>query len=226
MDMRKLLLLFPAALLWAAPRTPQQLLVQPTNPLMFGQGSTQQLVVVLRYSDGTEEDVTGKAQFVSAKPAVAQVTNSGLVTAEANGGAEIRVSYATYRAATTALVQHGEQPSPASFSGDIMPVLTKIGCNGGSCHGALNGQKGFKLSLFGYDPAADYEMIVHKHEGRRLIWQSPKRACCCASRPSRFRTAGEAAGERLCPDYNALLNWVRGRSATVPANERRVSRYR
>ena len=45
------------------------------------------------------------------------------------------------------------------FATDIVPLLTKNGCNAGACHGAAAGQNGFKLSLRGYDPAADYEQI-------------------------------------------------------------------
>jgi hypothetical protein len=43
---------------------------------------------------------------------------------------------------------------PASFINDVMPVLTKAGCNTGACHAkAIIGQNGFRLSLFGYEPA-------------------------------------------------------------------------
>src|SRR6185295_4415545 len=93
---------------------------------------------------------------------------------ESNGGATIHATYRGLAADTTALVQRADGPPPPSFNADVMPVLTKIGCNGGSCHGALNGQAGFKLSLFGYEPEADYEMIVHKHEGRRLNLSAPQ----------------------------------------------------
>src|SRR5579883_3149159 len=220
--MRTLALWFSAALLAAAPRTPQKLLVEPHDPLLFGKGARQQLVVVLRYSDGTEEDVTAKARFVSARPAVAGVDAGGVVTAEANGGAEIRVRYAGYEAATTALVQHGGEPMPASFSGDILPVLTKIGCNGGSCHGALNGQNGFKLSLFGYDPAADYDMIVHKHGGRRLNLADPEKSLLLEKPTFQVPHGGGKRLKKGSADYNTLLAWIRGGAKLVPANERRV----
>ena len=84
--------------------------------------------------------------------------------------------YRGLSASTTALVQRADVPPPPSFNADVMPVLTKIGCNGGSCHGALNGQNGFKLSLFGYEPDEDYEMIVHKHDGRRVNLTDPEKS--------------------------------------------------
>src|SRR5258707_3404680 len=47
-------------------------------------------------------------------------------------------------------------------------VFTTKGCNSSGCHGSPAGQNGFKLSLFGYDVAADHEMVVRKHGGRRV----------------------------------------------------------
>lgn len=61
----------------------------------------------------------------------------------------------------------GPQPVP-DFETEILPVLTKAGCNAGSCHGAAAGRGGFHLSLWGSDPRADYTAIVHEYEGRRV----------------------------------------------------------
>jgi len=49
---------------------------------------------------------------------------------------------------------------PVDFDTEIIPVLTKAGCNAGACHGAAAGRGGFRLSLLGGDAAADYESIV------------------------------------------------------------------
>src|SRR5882724_6725195 len=141
------LLLFTAVAASAAPRNPVKLSLEPSDPLLFGRGSKQTLIAIARFSDGSEEDVTSKARFRSEKTAVATVDENGLVTAESNGGAVLRVTYRGLSASTTALVQRAETPPPPTFNADVMPVLTKIGCNGGNCHGALNGQSGFKLSL-------------------------------------------------------------------------------
>ena len=51
-----------------------------------------------------------------------------------------------------------------SFRNEVLPVLSKAGCNTGGCHGALAGKGGFRLSLFGYNPEADYLSIV-AHDG-------------------------------------------------------------
>ncbi|MCR9296466.1 MAG: hypothetical protein NXI32_27460, partial [bacterium] len=66
-------------------------------------------------------------------------------------------------------------PSPAlaeqpriDFRNEIIPVLTKAGCNTGACHGAAVGRGEFRLSLYGSKPEFDYQSIVHEIEGRRV----------------------------------------------------------
>ena len=62
------------------------------------------------------------------------------------------------------------------FETEVLPVLTKAGCNAGSCHGAAAGRGGFHLSLWGSDPAADYEAIVEEFEGRRVNLVHPEQS--------------------------------------------------
>lgn len=214
-----LLLLFLGAA-WG--KTVRSIAVEPSNPLLFGKGSQQSLVVVARYADGSEEEVTGKARFVSLKPGVATVSGKGVITAEGNGGAVIQVNVEGLQAATTALVQRADGPMAFSFAGDVLPVLTKIGCNGGSCHGALNGQNGFKLSLFGYEPEADYEMIVHKHDGRRLNLAAPESSLFLAKPAFEVKHGGGKLLRKESADYQTLLEWVRNGAKMVPADERRM----
>ena len=215
-----LLLLLTASLALAAP--PQRLLIEPANPLLFGKGSRQLLVVVARYADGTQKDVTREARLRSARPAVASVGDRATLTASADGAAVIRASWGGLEASTTALVQRAAAPLPPSFNADVMPVLTRIGCNGGSCHGALNGQAGFKLSLFGYEPEADYEMIVHKHGGRRLNLSDPENSLLLQKPSFRVKHGGGKLLKEGSPEYNALLEWVRGGAKLIPENERRI----
>src|SRR5688572_14924622 len=63
-----------------------------------------------------------------------------------------------------------------SFPTRVLPILTKAGCNAGACHGAAIGQGGFKLSLLGYDPAADHDSIVREFSGRRIDLSAPGRS--------------------------------------------------
>jgi hypothetical protein len=217
---RQLVALISASAAFAA--TPTSLSIQPVNPLLFGQGATQTLVVVAHYSDGSEQEISQQSQFSAANPTIASVDSSGVITAHSDGGAPIRASYKGLTATTTALVQHGDAPIPQSFNADIMPVLTKMGCNSGSCHGALNGQNGFKLSLFGYEPDKDYDMIVHKHEGRRVNLTDPEKSLILLKPTFQVSHGGGKLLRKDSPDYNALLTWIRNGAQLVPDKERRI----
>src|SRR4026207_422533 len=64
-------------------------------------------------------------------------------------------------------------PPPVDFRNEIEPPLHRYGCNAGGCHGKASGQNGFKLSLFGFDVAADFAEITQRGRGRRNF---PRRA--------------------------------------------------
>jgi len=62
---------------------------------------------------------------------------------------------------------------PPRFETEVLPLLTKAGCNSGACHGAAAGRGGLKLSLFAGNPAADYDALVRELEGRRINRTKP-----------------------------------------------------
>ena len=64
-------------------------------------------------------------------------------------------------------VRAGDAPVRIAFAADVVPILTKLGCNSGGCHGKSTGQNGFKLSLLGFVPAFDHESLVKEARGRR-----------------------------------------------------------
>src|SRR5437660_4820344 len=75
--------------------------------------------------------------------------------------------------------EHGRaaaQVAPSAeprFSRHVVPLFSRLGCNAGSCHGAVKGQNGFRLTLFGADPALDHARLVREFGGRRLNVQEP-----------------------------------------------------
>jgi hypothetical protein len=64
-------------------------------------------------------------------------------------------------------------PQMPSYQRHVAALFSRLGCNGGTCHGAVKGQNGFRLSLFGADPAADHEQIVRSLGGRRVNRNDP-----------------------------------------------------
>ena len=94
------------------------------------------------------------------------------------------------------------------FATDIAPILSRYGCNASGCHGALNGQAGFKLSLFGYDPDADYEAIVKANEGRRVNLKSPEESLLLAKPSFAIAHGGGQIIQKDSLEYKALRDWI------------------
>jgi hypothetical protein len=106
---------------------------------------------------------------------------------------------------------------------DVIPALTKAGCNAGACHGAQYGKGGFKLSLLGYDPDLDHASITRDCLGRRVDLAVPERSLLLL-KPS--GAAPHEGGVRLPKDgvsYRALLAWLRGGAAGPAAKTPRLA---
>ena len=94
------------------------------------------------------------------------------------------------------------------FDTDVVPLLSKAGCNAASCHGSAAGQAGFRLSLFGGDPNFDYRSIVNELEGRRVNQVTPIASLLLAKPTGQLDHGG---GEVLEPDGEAvrvIAQWV------------------
>src|SRR5262245_11562246 len=81
-----------------------------------------------------------------------------------------------------------------SFRNHVIPVLTRLGCNSGACHGSAAGKGGFKLTLRGYDPAADYNTLTRQSLGRRTNKLEPARSLLLL-KPTMI--IGHGGGKRL-----------------------------
>ncbi|MDC0261595.1 DUF1549 and DUF1553 domain-containing protein [Planctomycetaceae bacterium] len=106
------------------------------------------------------------------------------------------------------VVYSEEVPASIDFENDVMPVLTKFGCNAGACHGKARGQNGFQLSLLGFDPNFDYEALVTESRGRRVFPFAPEKSLLL-TKPSGKSPHG--GGLRLPIDsegYQILARWV------------------
>src|SRR3954462_9439749 len=62
----------------------------------------------------------------------------------------------------------GKKLEQVDFERHVMGLLSKTGCNAGGCHGSFQGKNGFRLSLFGYEPAMDHAALTRDNLGRRV----------------------------------------------------------
>lgn len=117
----------------------------------------------------------------------------------------------------------GEEPT-VSFVNDVVPILTKSGCNVGVCHAkAITGQRGFLLSLLGYEPDEDYDHLVKASRGRRIIPGAPDQSLLLLKGAALVPHGG---GMRLDPkseEYAVLARWIQqGAPATKPGDSQIV----
>lgn len=102
----------------------------------------------------------------------------------------------------------GATPSP-TFVNDIAPILTKAGCNSGGCHAkAGTGQRGFRLSVLGFEPQEDYEHIVKEGRGRRVFPEAPEQSLLVLKASN---TVPHGGGKRLDPKsegYQLVVRWI------------------
>ena len=98
---------------------------------------------------------------------------------------------------------------PPSFLNEVVPLLTKAGCNQGSCHGKGAGQNGFRLSLRGYAPDQDYRSITREFDGRRILPSQPEDSLLLLKASARASHEGGRLFSLGSPEYNLLLAWVK-----------------
>lgn len=103
----------------------------------------------------------------------------------------------------------GEPESSVSFNHEIVPILTKAGCNAGACHAkAGGGQNGFQLSLLGYEPDDDYEALVKGARGRRVFPAAAEKSLLLLKATGELPHGG---GARLAVDseqYDVIKRWI------------------
>src|SRR5437660_11067351 len=100
-----------------------------------------------------------------------------------------------------------------TFLRDVAPILNKVGCTSGPCHGAAKGKNGFKLSLRGYDPQFDYEALLYDLSGRRFNRAEPARSLMLAKPTQQVPHGGGLRFETGSDSYKTIYDWI---AAGVP----------
>ncbi len=144
----------------------------------------------------------------SVEPAgVVDVDKGGYVRPKSPGKARVVATWQGESVAAEVTVQPGTERS-WDFGQDIVPILTHSGCNTGGCHGKAEGQNGFHLSLFGYDPDGDYQAITRDDGGRRLSRLGAAHSLLLQKATGRVPHTG---GQRVSPqsqEYRTILSWI------------------
>jgi len=183
------------------------LAVQPgsiriTNPYAYAQ-----LVVTGTLPTGEALDVTRAVAF-SVSPDLAAVDRSGLVRPRTDGQGVLRVSLGGKSVEVPITVSGSKAETKVDFVHDVNPILSKLGCNSGTCHGALQGKNGFKLSLRGYDPLYDVRALTDDHGSRRVNLASPDDSLMLLKPTGAVPHVGGQVMRPGEPYYAVLRRWI------------------
>jgi hypothetical protein len=222
-------LLIVAGLGWicplqADPANLRSLTVFPPQLLLDGPRDQQQLGVIGQDIRGQERDLIGAAKFISSAPGIVAVDANGFVRGVVDGKAIITVQAGRQTASLPVDVRRSTADLPVSFAREIVPILTKAGCNQGACHGSQHGRGGFKLSLRGFDPRFDHPQIVQSAEGRRVVLSDPERSILLL-KPT--LTMEHGGGERFkvgSREYQLLRQWLEDGAPEPSPKDATVSR--
>jgi len=185
----------------------ESLEVQPT-PLKFtSPNDYAQLLVVARLESGDSADVTRMAKFTLSRP-IAEVSARGVLRPLKDGTAKLAISLAGKTVEAPVEISDLGKGYQADFIRDVNPVLSRLGCNAGTCHGAKDGKNGFKLSLRGYDPETDLRALTDDMASRRVNLASPDDSLMLLKAVAEVPHEG---GRRTTLDskyYGILRQWI------------------
>ena len=206
---------------WTA-ETPA-LRVHPPEIRLESPEASEQLLVFAQSADGSFTDVTRQSVVTASVSGVFEVSPSGRVVPLQDGRADVQVRFRDHTASIKVDVRGMASPPPVSFQRDVVPILSKAGCNSGGCHGKAEGQGGFKLSVFGYDAVADYQALISEGRGRRVFQATPQHSLLLRKATALTPHGG---GRRIEPEsrwYRLVLRWIREGAALEQQTEQPIA---
>lgn len=188
--------------------------VSPSELKLEGNYARAQLLVTEAASDGkidgTSPDLTHAATYtVKSGGEFVQVDKQGRLLAKANGEAAIAVEAKGESREVKVTVSGIEAEPKPSFNDHVLPILSKAGCNAGACHASQYGKGGFKLSVYSFDPSADWTNIIRDERGRRVNMVDPAQSLFLKKPTLAVPHGGNRRLNADSVDFQILCDWLR-----------------
>jgi len=198
---------------FAVPAVADELRLVPGDFTLSGSAARQTLLVETFDGENATGQLTEGVTFTSSDEKVVKVEGNTALPV-ANGKATLTATAGDRSAQVAVTVEKMDQPWQWSFRNHVESVMSKTSCNGGACHGALAGKKGFKLSLGAFDPVADYFYITRQARGRRVVLSDPGRSLVLLKPTGVVPHKGGIRFASDSPEYRVLAEWI---AAGAPA---------
>ncbi|MDA0657909.1 MAG: DUF1549 and DUF1553 domain-containing protein [Planctomycetota bacterium] len=174
-----------------------------------GSRDRQQLIVSGRHHSGRETDLTRQVKISSYPEGVITVDEMGVLRPVSVGVAHLHVVYDGHlNDSLLVSVDVFPEDPPVSFQHQVVPVFTKLGCNGGGCHGKASGQNGFRLSLLGFEPMEDFEHLVRESRVRRVSVAAAAESLLLLKATGVVPHGGGTRMKIGDPNYDVVHRWI------------------
>lgn len=196
--------------------------VHPERLELSSRFTSRQVLLLGQRADGQMVDLTREAQLID-PPAELEVTEQRLVKALQDGEGELTFRVGEQEVSIPYTVRGVTETFRPSFSRDIEPLLSRLGCNAGTCHGSANGKNGFKLSLRGYDHGFDHGSLIDDLAGRRFNRAAPDQSLFLLKPSGGVPHEGGVLMAPGSREYQLIRSWVE-EGARYDQDDRQASR--
>lgn len=177
-----------------------------------------QVVVMATFADATTRDVTRFSNLRVADSKLVSLEGDVIKPLADTGATELAATVGGLTVKAPVEIKSGHKDRPVSFHLDVMPVFLRGGCNAGGCHGAARGKDGFRLSLFGMDPAGDYIRLTREMVGRRINLAIPEESTLVEKAVGSVPHSGNQCYTPESQYNQTILEWI-GNGAPQDAKE-------
>lgn len=180
----------------------------PATVRLNGPNARYSLLITGRTAENEFVDRTHAAHYESLDPRIARVTVAGVIHAVKDGRTTIRIETEGHTLDIAVRVDGTATPRRFHFENDIEPILSRFACNSSGCHGKAEGQNGFKLSVFGFDPLADYVALTKESRGRRVFPEAPEQSLLIRKMAGQMPHGGGTRIAAGSDNYETVRGWI------------------
>jgi uncharacterized protein DUF1549/uncharacterized protein DUF1553 len=194
----------------------------PPQVVLSDASEYRKVLVIGKTGKSSEIDLTRTAKFTPTADCV-RFDEQGYLFPVKDCETRVAVAASGLTAELPVTVRGLAKPREVSFVRDVEPIINKVGCTAGTCHGAAKGKNGFKLSLRGYDPEFDYDRLIHDVSGRRFNRADPARSLLLLKPTAQVPHGGGLRFDTDSQYYKTILEWL---SEGVPFGDARAAEVR
>jgi hypothetical protein len=184
----------------------QSLSVYPSTVTLDNRYAYSQIIAMAHLSSGDVVDATRLVKWEA--PDIATVNETGMVFVGKDGAGVLKATLSGHTAEVKIAVSNSQAPFKPDYVQDVNPIISRMGCNAGTCHGSKKGKNGFKLSLRGYDPIYDLRAFTDDLASRRVNLASPDDSLMLLKSTGAVPHEGGQVCAPGSPYYEIVRAWI------------------